>query len=63
MGATSLRWGSISALYSLSSYESFTADDNFGSYFFNGSFSGNDFADFLLGLPFHDAIAQRRTGF
>ncbi len=52
----------IRALF-LSDYESFTADDNFGSYFFNGSFSGNDFADFLLGLPFHDAIVNAGPDF
>ncbi len=32
-------------------FESFTAADNFGDYFFNGGFTGHDFADFLLGLP------------
>lgn len=52
----------IRALH-LSDYESFTGADNFGNYFFNGSFSGNDFADFLLGLPFHDAIVNAGPDF
>lgn len=52
----------IRALF-LSDYESFTADDNFGSYYFDGSFSGNDFADFLLGLPSHDTIVNAGPDF
>lgn len=52
----------IRALH-LSDYESFTGADNFGNYFFNGSFSGNDFADFLMGLPFHDAIVNAGPDF
>ncbi len=32
-------------------FESFTAADNFGDYYFSGKFTGYDFADFLLGLP------------
>jgi len=34
---------------------SFTAGDNYGNYTFTGVFSGDPFADFLLGLP-HDTV-------
>jgi hypothetical protein len=44
-------------------YESFTAADNFGDYNFDGSFSGNDFADFLLGLPNYTAIVNAGPDF
>jgi hypothetical protein len=37
---------------------SFFAGDDYGSYSFNGAFSGNAFADFLLGLPSTTRYAQ-----
>ncbi len=37
---------------------SFTPSDNYGNFYFqqNGSFSGNEFADFLLGVPYQTQI-------
>jgi hypothetical protein len=35
-----------------SSYNALVADGSYGSFSFNGSFSGTSYADFLLGLPF-----------
>jgi hypothetical protein len=34
------------------SYDERVPNDNFGNFVFNGSFSGNAYADFILGLPF-----------
>src|SRR5207244_6801727 len=34
-----------------SDYDERVPNENFGSFEFNGSFSGNAYADFLLGLP------------
>ncbi len=42
----------------LSDYENFTDSDNFGDFSFNGSYTGNDFADFLLGIPYSTTIAN-----
>jgi hypothetical protein len=42
----------------LSDYENFTDSDNFGDFSFNGSYTGNDFADFLLGIPNSTTIAN-----
>jgi hypothetical protein len=39
---------------------SFTTGDDYGDFDFEGRFSGNDFADFLLGIP--DASQISRTG-
>jgi hypothetical protein len=44
-------------------YESFIAGDNFGDYIFNGRFTGNDFGDFLLGLPNYDEIVNAGPDF
>lgn len=44
-------------------YESFTTADNFGDYNFDGSFTGNDFADFLLGLPSYTSIVNAGPDF
>jgi outer membrane receptor protein involved in Fe transport len=41
-----------------SDYISFQAADNFGDYYFNDTFPGYDFADFLLGLPTETDIAN-----
>lgn len=38
-------------LRTYSSYSEQVSNDNFGNFQFNGSFSGNAYADFLLGLP------------
>ena len=35
-----------------SSYSALVADGTYGSFSFNGNFSGSSYADFLLGLPF-----------
>ena len=37
---------------------SFFSGDDFGAYFFTGQFTGNAFADFLLGLPANTRYAQ-----
>ena len=43
----------------------FNGADNYGSFFFDGLFTGNDFADLLLGLPtntFYDVVQQDNHG-
>ena len=37
---------------------SFFSGDDYGAYFFTGQFTGNAFADFLLGLPSTTRYAQ-----
>jgi hypothetical protein len=37
---------------------SFTGSDNYGNFDFDGRYSGSDFADFLLGLPYHSSYAS-----
>ena len=36
----------------------FTGSDNYGNFDFDGRYSGSDFADFLLGLPYHSSYAS-----
>lgn len=36
----------------------FTGSDNYGNFDFDGRYSGSDFADFLLGLPWHSSYAS-----
>ena len=36
----------------------FFGEDDYGRFSFNGSFSGNDFGDFLLGLPYLTQLAK-----
>ncbi len=43
----------------------FSGADNYGTFFFNGSFTGQEYADFLLGLPSqtqHDVVKQDNNG-
>ncbi|MGI8742164.1 MAG: TonB-dependent receptor domain-containing protein [Bryobacteraceae bacterium] len=44
-------------------YESFTTADNFGDYYFDGRYTGSDFADFLLGLPFQTVVVNAGPDF
>ena len=49
-----------------SSYSALVADGTYGSFTFNGTFSGSSYADFLLGLPFtstrlNPLIGRNRT--
>ncbi len=41
-----------------SDYINFIGADNFGNFYFNDTFTGYDFADFLLGLPTESDIAN-----
>ena len=36
----------------------FTGSDNYGNFDFDGRYSGADFSDFLLGLPYHSSYAS-----
>ncbi|HXJ44217.1 MAG TPA: TonB-dependent receptor [Bryobacteraceae bacterium] len=47
----------------LEDYENFIGSDNFGNYYFNGNFTGYDFADFLLGLPSHTEVVNAGPDF
>ena len=55
-GRHTLKFGFDVRALRLDDYESFAGSDNFGNYYFNGSFTGYDFADFLLGLPSHTEV-------
>ena len=50
-GRNTMKFGFDIRALQTSDYESFVSADNFGDYYFNGDFTGHDFADFLLGLP------------
>jgi hypothetical protein len=43
--------------------ESFTTADNFGDYYFDDRYTGYDFADFLLGLPFQTVVVNAGPDF
>lgn len=62
-GRHTMKFGFDVRALRLADYESFTASDNFGGYFFNGSFTGYDFADFLLGLPSRTEIVNAGPDF
>ncbi len=40
------------------SLSGFVGSDNYGNFDFDGRYSGNDVADFLMGLPYHSAYAS-----
>jgi hypothetical protein len=62
-GRHTLKFGlDVRALRS-SDFENFIGPDNFGTFFFDGGFTGNDFADFLLGLPSFTAIVNAGPDF
>src|SRR5215831_5154143 len=49
-----------------SSYSSLVADGSYGSFSFNGNFTGTSYADFLLGIPFQSSrlnplVGRKRT--
>lgn len=46
------KWSKVRALSPLG----FIGADNYGTFSFNGLFTGNDFADFLLGIPNQSAL-------
>lgn len=46
-----------------SDYINFIGADNFGNFYFNDTFTGYDFADFLLGLPTESDIANAGPNF
>ncbi|MGI8960025.1 MAG: carboxypeptidase regulatory-like domain-containing protein [Bryobacteraceae bacterium] len=46
-----------------SDYINFQGADNFGNYYFNDTFTGYDFADFLLGLPTETDIANAGSNY
>jgi hypothetical protein len=62
-GRHTMKFGFDVRAMRLSDYESFAGPDNFGSYFFNGQFSGSDFADFLLGLPNRTVVVNAGPDF
>lgn len=48
--------GDLRRIHALSAL-SFISTDNYGSFSFDGRFSGRDVADFMMGLPYHSAFA------
>src|SRR6202521_2210259 len=39
-------------------YSGSSAADDYGDFFFNGSYTGNNFADFLLGVPYYTFVTH-----
>jgi hypothetical protein len=39
-------------------YSGSSAADDYGDFFFNGSYTGNNFADFLLGVPYYTYVTH-----
>jgi hypothetical protein len=62
-GRHTLKFGLDVRAIRSSDFESFIGPDNFGNFFFDGQFTGNDFADFLLGLPSFTAIVNAGPDF
>ncbi len=56
-GHHTLKFGTDIRANNYSDFVNFTGADNFGVFQFDGSFSGVDVADFLLGLPSSSALA------
>jgi hypothetical protein len=55
-GRHTLKFGLDVRKLRVSDYSNFTGADNFGDFYFNGGYTGNDFADFLLGLPSNTVV-------
>jgi hypothetical protein len=62
-GRHTMKFGADVRALRVADYESFIAADNFGDYHFSGQFTGNDFADFLLGLPSYTEIVNAGPDF
>jgi hypothetical protein len=62
-GRHTLKFGFDIRAMRLSDYESFAGPDNFGSFFFNGEFTGSDMADFLLGVPSSTVVVNAGPDF
>lgn len=62
-GRHTMKFGLDIRALGLSDYENFAGPDNFGSYFFNGEFTRNDFADFLLGIPSNTVVVNAGPDF
>jgi len=56
-GRHSMKFGTDIRRLSLQDFVQFIGADDFGVFQFNGQFTGNDIADFELGLPFQTQIA------
>ena len=39
-------------------YSGSSAADDYGDFFFNGQYTGNNFADFLLGVPYYTYVTH-----
>lgn len=64
-GHHTFKFGADMSLIHTISPLGFTGADNYGTFTFNGLFSGNDFADFLLGIPGEsdeDDVTQDNNG-
>ena len=55
-GKHSFKFGASDSQVQYDRIDDFGASDEFGSFSFNGEFSGNSFADMLLGLPATDQV-------
>lgn len=62
-GRHTMKFGFDIRALRVADYESFIASDNFGTYYFNGGFTGYDFADFLLGLPYQSEVVNAGPDF
>jgi hypothetical protein len=56
-GKHTLKFGIDTQLLAWKGVEHFAPGDDFGDFYFTGAYSGNAFADFLLGLPNYNFVA------
>lgn len=62
-GHHTMKMGTDIRANQVADYVSFTGADNFGNFLFDGSFTGFDVADFMLGVPVQSQLAYAGPGF
>jgi len=61
-GSHTMKFGADLRRLRATGLTSFTTGNDYGDYSFQGTFTGNDFADFLLGIPTSTTIAKTGPG-
>src|SRR5205809_8011129 len=58
-----MKWGADVRHMSIQDSAIFTGGDDFGDYSFDGTFTGQPWGDFLLGIPVYSTIADTGPDF
>jgi hypothetical protein len=62
-GRHTMKAGFDMRMLRVADFENFSGADNFGNYYFDDRYTGFDFADFLLGLPFQTVVINAGPDF